>query len=356
MVDAQVYYPPAASTGWARPSQWLPMPTPGAEEMDCLLAITNDDSNYIAFTITGGAYYVDWGDGNGLIPYGSGATAYGPQQNVTFTNGSASIGWPGATALVAGQIVRFLTTGALPTNFATGTNYFVSATGLSSTTFQLAATNGGTPIVAGSAGSGTQTALVTYDFATFDPSNLTLTTAGYKQAIVKVTPQSGQHITGITFQVKHPILTTSGTPTWLDIAIQCGNCTSLVVGGTTITCGWIQRVNVLSIGNITNFTNVFYNCSSLQSVPLFNTAAGTNFTNMFLNCFSLAEGAMAGTTYAISYTACKLSEAALVAIFTALGSANGGSQTITVTGTWGDALLTAADMAIATGKNWTVAT
>ena len=221
---------------WVRPPQWLPMPTPGAEEMDCLLAVTNDDSNYVAFTITGGAYYVDWGDGNGQIPYGSGATAYGPQQNVTFTNGSASIGWPGATELAAGQIVRFLTTGALPSGFAINTNYFVSATGLSATTFQLAATNGGTPIVAGSAGSGTQTALVTYDFATFDPTNPTLTTAGYKQAIVKVTPQSGQHITGISFQVKHPILATSSaySPQWLDIAINCGNCTSLAVGGSTV--------------------------------------------------------------------------------------------------------------------------
>jgi hypothetical protein len=373
--------------------------------MDCLLAITNDDSNYVALAITGDAYYVDWGDGNGNIPYGSGATAYGPQQNVTFTNGSASIGWPGATELAAGQIVRFLTTGALPTGFAINTNYFVSATGLTATTFQLAATNGGTPIVAGSAGSGTQTALVTYDFATFDPTNATLTTYGYKQAIVKVTPQSGQHITGISFQVKHPILATlNATPQWLDIAINCGNCTSLAVGGATVACSWVQRVNVLSIGSITNFYNMFascyslqsvplfntaagtnfsymfyqcyslqsvplfntaagtdfynmfYGCSSLQSVPLFNTAAGTNFSNMFYQCYSLAWGALSGTTYAISYSGCKLSEAALVATFTALGSANGGSQTITVTGTWGDALLTAADKAIATGKGWTVAT
>ena len=480
-MEPNVFYPPGSgsgSSGWTRPSQWRQMPTPSAEEMDCLLAITNDDSNYVAFTITGGAYYVDWGDGNGNIPYGSGATAYGPQQNVTFTNGSASIGWPGATELAAGQIVRFLTTGVLPSGFAINTNYFVSATGLSATTFQLAATNGGTPIVAGSAGSGTQTALVTYDFATFDPSNLTLTTAGYKQAIVKVTPQSGQHITGINFQVKHPILATSSaySPQWLDIAINCGNCTSLAVGGLTVTCSWVQRVNVLSIGGITNFSYMFASCYSLQSVPLFNTAAGTNFSNMFYYCYSiqsvplfntaagtnfsgmfyqclslqsvplfntaagtnfsymfascsslqsvplfntaagtnfsgmfyqclslqsvplfntaagtnfssmfqgcsslqsvplfntaagtifsnmfyycssLAEGALSGTTYAISYSGCKLSEAALVAIFTALGSANGGSQTITVTGTWGDALLTAADKAIATGKGWTVAT
>lgn len=77
---------------------------------------------------------------------------------------------------------------------------------------------------------------------------------------------------------------------------------------------------------------------------------------MFQSCSSLAQGAMSGTTYAISYSGCKLSEAALVAIFTALGSANGGSQTITVTGTWGDAQLTAADKLIATAKGWTVAT
>jgi hypothetical protein len=101
---------------------------------------------------------------------------------------------------------------------------------------------------------------------------------------------------------------------------------------------------------------MFQSCYALQSVPLFNTAAGTNFSGMFQGCYALAEGAMSGTTYAVSYNGCKLSEAALVAIFTALGSANGGSQTITVTGTWGDALLTAADKAIATAKGWTVTT
>jgi len=76
---------------------------------------------------------------------------------VTFTNGSASIGWA-SNVLVAGVAVRLTTTGTLPTNFATGTTYYVISTGLSSSNFELSATRGGAAITAGSAGSGTQTA------------------------------------------------------------------------------------------------------------------------------------------------------------------------------------------------------
>ena len=81
---------------------------------------------------------------------------------LTFTNGSAVV--TGTNSYVVGQPVQLATTGSLPTNFSTGTNYYVSATGLSSSQFELTTNGlGGTPIVAGSAGSGTQTA-VTYTF------------------------------------------------------------------------------------------------------------------------------------------------------------------------------------------------
>jgi hypothetical protein len=119
-------------------------------------------------------------------------------------------------------------------------------------------------------------------------------------------------------------------------------------------CSALQSVPLFNTAAGTNFTAMFYGCSALQSVPLFNTAAGTNFTSMFYGCSALAEGALSGTTYAISYTGCKLSKAALVAIFTALGTAVG--QTITVTGNWGSAGLTAPNLLIATAKGWTVTT
>ena len=76
----------------------------------------------------------------------------------TFTNGSAVIGWSGNT-LTVGAVVYFTTSSALPTGFSANTNYYVSATGfIAGTSFEVATTPTGTPIVAASAGSGTQTA------------------------------------------------------------------------------------------------------------------------------------------------------------------------------------------------------
>lgn len=74
----------------------------------------------------------------------------------TFTNASASIGMTNSFA--AGDRVSFQTTSALPTNFTAFTSYYVIATGLSGTAFQVSATLGGSAITAGSAGTGTQTA------------------------------------------------------------------------------------------------------------------------------------------------------------------------------------------------------
>lgn len=76
----------------------------------------------------------------------------------TFTNGSANIGITNAnTYLAVGNTVRFATTGGLPTNFATGTDYYVLTA--SGTQITVSATNGGSAITAGSAGTGTQTVL-----------------------------------------------------------------------------------------------------------------------------------------------------------------------------------------------------
>jgi hypothetical protein len=74
-----------------------------------------------------------------------------------FANGSASI--TATNSYFAGESVRFLTTGTLPFNFSTTAIYYVLSAGLSGSTFQVAAIPFGTAIVAGSAGSGTQTAI-----------------------------------------------------------------------------------------------------------------------------------------------------------------------------------------------------
>jgi hypothetical protein len=91
-------------------------------------------------------------------PSGSGdtlATANSSTATVTFSNGSANIGW--TQTLTAGQPVYFTTSGSLPTNFTANTIYYVLSSGLSGSNVQAATSPGGSAIVAGSAGSGTQT-------------------------------------------------------------------------------------------------------------------------------------------------------------------------------------------------------
>lgn len=63
--------------------------------------------------------------------------------------------------LVAGTPITFATTGALPTGMTAGTQYYVSATGITAGTFSVSATPGGTAIVATAAGSGNHTATST---------------------------------------------------------------------------------------------------------------------------------------------------------------------------------------------------
>jgi len=142
-------------------------------------------------------------------------------------------------------------------------------------------------------------------------SSGTLSTRGYKQVLVRVTPQAGQNLTTINLQQQHSTLAKAHITGWLDISINGANITSLPLGGTTVTQGMCERVVLGTLGSITsfvslcdsfyalqsvsistsstvtNFTKTFYSCLSLKTIPLINTAAGTNFTQMFQICTSL---------------------------------------------------------------------
>jgi hypothetical protein len=60
----------------------------------------------------------------------------------------------------AGDQVVFTTTGALPTGLTAGTTYYVLSSGLSSSSFQVSATPGGSAINTSGSQSGTQTAAI----------------------------------------------------------------------------------------------------------------------------------------------------------------------------------------------------
>jgi surface protein len=130
-----------------------------------------------------------------------------------------------------------------------------------------------------------------YDF-TNPVLNGTLTSRGYKQAMITVTPVSGNLLT-CNFQqrfVTVPAQTTAYSTGFLDCILSMPNASSgasIVFGGTTVRHSYVERFNVLTIGACTSLANLFQNCASLQSVPLFNTANVTNMNNMFIGCSAL---------------------------------------------------------------------
>ena len=204
----------------------------------------------------------------------------------------------------------------------------------------------------------------------------TLTSRGFRQAVITITPQSGQNITSWNFYVKHNQagLANGYSTGWLDVRLSTPNVTAVMwgasgstvvhrwleqfvwVGANSITtfsymfssCGSLQSVS-LDTSSGTNFSYMFYACASLQSVSL-DASSGTTFSNMFSSCGSLQSVVLTGCKYTVSVASAVLGAAALDALYTSLGTA-AGAQTITVTGNHGT---TGDDPTIATAKGWTV--
>ena len=126
-----------------------------------------------------------------------------------------------------------------------------------------------------------------YNYATV--SNSTLSSRGYKQVIIKVTPVSGNLLT-CDFQrrfVTTPAQNRTYSTGFLDCILSMPNASSITFGGTTVRHSYVERFDVKTIGNVTSMSNMFTYCYSLQSVPLFNTQNVTSMGYMFDSCITL---------------------------------------------------------------------
>jgi hypothetical protein len=114
------------------------------------------------------------------------------------------------------------------------------------------------------------------------------TTRGYRQAILMITPQSGQTLTSLNFNVRHP----GATPNvysikLLDVVVAGANINNLVFSGNLIRAGILESFRFPGDNLITNFFNFLFNCVSLQSIPALNVGNGTNFNGFLQGCSSL---------------------------------------------------------------------
>jgi surface protein len=111
------------------------------------------------------------------------------------------------------------------------------------------------------------------------------TSRGYRQAIIKVTPKTGQNLTQILLQ-SHPDRGNSVSP-WLDVELN-GTTALTTIGIGSTRSALLERAKIHSFGNVTSLANLFNGCRSLREVLLPTSATKiTSFASMYKDCQSL---------------------------------------------------------------------
>ncbi len=151
-----------------------------------------------------------------------------------------------------------------------------------------------------------------YTYATIPVG--TLSTRGYKQVIITITPQAGQQLLSVDLNKRHTSASAQiQSSNWLDITCSCNAASTLgFTSAGTLTrsslleratilngqlrlstasmfnsCYALQSVPLFDTSFVTNMSVMFSSCRSLQIVPIFNTSSVTNMTSMFASCSSL---------------------------------------------------------------------
>jgi hypothetical protein len=117
-------------------------------------------------------------------------------------------------------------------------------------------------------------------------------------------------------------------------------------------CSTLSRLGTLTTPAMTTISNMFTNCVKLKEIVFTSCSAVTTTTSAFSNCISLRKLRMPGMGATFSISGCNMQRQELVDLFNDLATVS--AKTITITNNPGVADLTAPDLAIATGKGWTV--
>ena len=143
-------------------------------------------------------------------------------------------------------------------------------------------------------------------FAWSDYSPSTLTSQGFRQAVVTITPQSGQNLTALNLNIRHTTPTVAHTTGVLEVVMSAPYFAAMLFNTTNVAYRMLRRFEWVGSCPITSFAYMFRYCSSLSSVEL-DTSSGTNFTYMFENCSSLSSVELdtsSGTNFSSMFRYC----------------------------------------------------
>ena len=160
-----------------------------------------------------------------------------------------------------------------------------------------------------------------YDYTNASLNSGTVSTFGYKQCIITITPQAGDNLTSIFLNHFYSTLGSGSnydlTTGFLDIRINSLSCTVIDIGqnsavdyvkhtmleqcligelaDTTLdslfyNCYVLQSVSIKDTSNVTSFANMHYNNYALQKMPTYTfRSAGAIYQSMFTGCYNLKE-------------------------------------------------------------------
>jgi surface protein len=301
------------NNSWVRNPSWVAFPsiTSSDNKFVGIYAVYNTTDNFVALNAAGNNFNVDWGDGttslnnasvvNKNFSYSSAALA-GTNAPVTLTD-STDLVTRTAHGYTNGMTVSFYNI-VSTTGLTEGQIYYViNAT---TDTFQVSATVGGSAI-----------ALTTDGTATLLP---------YKQAIVTVTPVSGQTFTTIDLArlPNQSGLVTSAGINWLDVAMAGSSLSTITMTNITLTFPVCERFRILKCTKtsfvtffsstwtalcsfelsgttgITALNGLFQSCTKLTDVYFDNLSSVQNMSTMFSGCSSLTSVSLPSNTPALT--------------------------------------------------------
>jgi hypothetical protein len=154
-------------------------------------------------------------------------------------------------------------------------------------------------------------ALHTYNYSSISDTNES--ELGYRQVIIKITPQAGQSLTVFNGEITPITGSIYATHKLLEAVINCPSMNSLRFGGNKRS-SYLESVIISSINNIniTNLSNTFSGCVALQNIvmPAYFPKV-TSIASMFNGCASLTKipnfstGIISGTGAQAAFGGCR---------------------------------------------------
>lgn len=131
-----------------------------------------------------------------------------------------------------------------------------------------------------------------YDYSSYDPTNTTLCSRGYKQAIVQIIPNGNPaNLTALDFRQTHTATGYIGA-TFLDLAIEAPLLTSLILGHTysfndNVEFPMLEQISINT--GCTSLVSCLEGLAKLSNIKSFNNPSCTDLTSSFSYCYSLTS-------------------------------------------------------------------